>query len=138
MNAIAKLRERLQRYPNARVEATETSLTVYPPNAEGFPVTLQESPGEYMVTLEGWHEDFTDEGEAIDCVGMALSSRSRLAITYRGNSPVKWALEFFDEGSWRSTSVTGLIFTPFWRTKRLVYHSNTLLDSKPDIPDSPA
>ena len=127
MDAIAKVRERLQAYPDAVVEEAPSSITVKPSTSDGFPVGLVVSGSAFTVHCEGWHEQFSDEDEAIRCFGFCLSTACRLAVTYRGQTPVSWTLESLDNDEWRPTSVTGLLLVPFWRPKRTVYRSNGLL-----------
>jgi hypothetical protein len=124
---FATLREKLAAHPIARVEETEEALTVLPATPAGFPVTLRKVPAGYQVSFEGWHEDFDTEDEAIACFGFGLSNRCRLAITFRGASPVRWTVESLRDGAWSADSTTALIFTPFWRPKRVEHRSNDLL-----------
>ena len=132
MDTIAKVREKLRRFPDARIEETETSITVRPPTHQGFPVGLYVREDHFEVYCEGWHEYFEDEEEAIRCFGFALSTACRLAVTLRGASATSWTLEYRDGDGWQPTSLTALIFVPFWRKKRVVYRYNSLLEAVRD------
>ena len=127
MDTFAKVREKLAPYPNARIEETSEALTVLPSRPTGFPVSLRRVDVRYQVSFEGWHEDFNAEDEAIACFGFGLSNRCRLAITFRGASPVQWTVESLRDGTWSPDSTTSLLFTPFWRAKRVECRSNDLL-----------
>ena len=88
---------------------------------------LSGGPGDYVVSFEGWHERFTVEEEALDCFSFGLSESCRLRVTYRGESPVSWAVQSLEHGTWVVDSTTALIFTPFWRRRTVVYRQNELL-----------
>ena len=127
METFARLREKLAAHPTARIDETGQALTVLPSTPTGFPVTLRRIGAGYQVSFEGWHEDFDAEDDAIACFGFGLSNRCRLAITFRGTSPVQWTVESLRDATWTPDSTTGLLFTPFWRAKRVEYRSNALL-----------
>ena len=127
MSSFPRLREKLAAHPTARVEETSNALTVLPSSPAGFSVTLRKAGARYGVSFEGWHEEFDTEDEAVDCVGFGLSNRCRLAITFRGSFPVEWTVESLRDGAWCPDSTTGLIFSPFWKAKRVEHRSNDLL-----------
>jgi hypothetical protein len=63
----------------------------------------------------------------LNCVAFAFSGHARLAITYRGNTAVKWVLEHLVNGDWRPASETGNLLVPFWQEAHVVYRQNPTL-----------
>ena len=129
MNPLVQVKERLLRHPELRFVETATSIDIQPPSADGFGVGIRVVPHGYIVSFEGWHEEYATAEEALNCVAFAFSGESRLAVTYRGPVPVKWSLERLHGGQWYLESETGLILQPFWLRRRVVYRKNpNLLD----------
>lgn len=127
MSAIAKVRERLAKYPQVRYAENSNSIEVHPADESGFTVGLYQGAGEIVVRFEGWHEHFKAESEALNCFAFGLSERCRLRVVYRGRTPVKWAVESWIDGTWMPDTETGLIFVPFWRSKSVRYLQNRWL-----------
>jgi hypothetical protein len=127
MNAIARIQQKLERFPQARVRATATSIRVEPSDPDGFAVRLDLARKVHVVSFEGWHEELADEAEAIRCFAFGLSDQCRLIVTYRGNMPTSWTVEWRREGSWHGVSTTGLLWVPFWRRRRVEHKRNRLL-----------
>lgn len=126
MDTIARVKRMLDPRDGVCVESTARSITVEPRTSAGFPVTLEVSGDDYRVYFDGWHENFTDEAEAVECFRFGLSSRCRLVTVYHGTSAVRWTVESHENGAWRPDSTTGLLLVPFWRKKRVVQRSNSL------------
>src|SRR5258705_13548018 len=124
MDPIARLKERLSQHPQLRFEATTSSIDVQAPSPDGFAVGLRVAPPGYIVSFDGWHEEFSSPEEALDCVAFAFSGESRLAVTYCGAMPVKWVLEFWRDAQWQPESETGRLLQPFWLPRRVVYRQN--------------
>lgn len=129
MNAIEQIRQRLSRYPDVRYTVDTAGITIHAPGPEGFDVSLATSPGGYTVAFDGWHEEFTSEADALDCVAFGLSVACRLRVEYRGGTPCRWTVEALEGGQWRPDSTTGLLLTPFWRRRRVAYRQNRLLSA---------
>jgi hypothetical protein len=127
MTAIAEVDRRLARYPEARYSIEVGRISVHPADEDGFTVGLEEGDGKFTVFFDGWHEHFTERAEALDCVAFGLSASCRLAVVYRGSTPVRWTVEALGTGGWEPESTTGLIFYPYWRRRRLVHLQNHLL-----------
>jgi hypothetical protein len=127
VTAIEEVADRLARYPAARYTIEGNRIRVDPADADGFAVTLEEGPTEFVVHFDGWHEHFADRSGALACFAYGLSDRCRLAVLYRGATPVRWTVEALDGGVWRRDSTTGLLLQPFWRRGRLVHLQNRLL-----------
>jgi hypothetical protein len=128
--AIEIIKARLSNYPNVQYSERHNYLEVHPADPSGFLVGLEISSGGYRVFFEGWHEEFASEEEALNCVVFGLSSKCRLAVMFRGNKPTKWTVEGFQDGAWTSDSVTGLFLQPFWRSARIEYFQNRVLDGE--------
>jgi len=128
MNLIDEIKSRLSKYPNAKYECNASSITVLPGSENGFTVMLSLNHGGYTVSFDGWHEDFKDKEEALDCFAFGLSDECRLKEYRRGSFPYKWTVESFVNGRWLQDSTTGLFLFPFWRRPRVRYLQNNLLD----------
>ena len=138
MGAVEQIRERLRRHPDLKYREAAGTVTVEPPTTNGFPVTLTERTGEWVVSFAGWHEHFTSEEEALNCFAFGLSDRCRLRVSYRGSFPHCWTVEERTAEGWRGDSSTGLLFFPFWQRPRVEYRQNTVIrDAEPpDTMDS--
>lgn len=126
---IEKIKAKFANYPNVRIEETSTGVSILPTNTNGFAVELIDHGTWYTVHFDGWHEMFTDQDEALDCLAFGLSDKCRLRITMRGSAPQKWTLEAEQNGEWIEDSTTGLLLFPFWRRKTTIFRSNGLMGS---------
>ena len=129
MNAIDEIRARLAKYPEARYSETATSIEVHAASETGFPVGLEIHGDRFVVSFDGWHEEFESKEEAVNCFAFGLSSDCRLRVVYRGSTPTRWSVEYKQDHSWIKDSETGLLLVPFWRSSRVVYLQNDLLSS---------
>lgn len=110
-----------------KYESSASSITVLPTSIAGFNVGLDVGPGRYTVSFNGWHEDFDDASEALDCFAFGLSAECRLKEYRRGNSAYRWAVESKQNGQWVADSETGLLLFPFWKRSEVVYLQNSLI-----------
>ena len=124
MDPIQEIKKRLAHHPELRFTATSTSITVAPSTPDGFAVSCHSSAREFVVNFDGWHEHFDSAQAALDCFAFAFSGKSRLAITYRGRTPVKWVLEHLEDGGWHADSEVGHFLIPFWFPPKVVYRQN--------------
>jgi hypothetical protein len=127
MNPIEEIKTKLRKYPNAKYESTDSSITVLPSSNVGFAVGFEGIAGRYTVSFNGWHEDFTDASEALDCFAFGLSDECRLKEYRRGNFSHRWVVESKQNGQWVADSETGLFLFPFWRRADVVYLQNNLI-----------
>lgn len=135
MTAIEKIVTKLQRHPSVQYSVAGCTLTVEPLTEDGFSVWLHEQPPAYTVGFDGWHEHFQDEAEALAAFAFGLSDACRLQVMQRGRMDCAWTVESQDEhGEWKVDSTTGLLFTPFWRRRRVVYRQNHLITRGGDFP----
>lgn len=126
MNVIEKVKASLAKYAGIRYLETPNKIEVHPADESGFTVGLLASRSRYTVYVDGWHEEFTSEDEALDCFAFGLSPACRLAVIFRGRTATKWIVESLHDGQWTRDSVTGLLLQPFWREARVVHRQNTL------------
>jgi hypothetical protein len=127
MGAVQRLVERLQRHPELVYRVAAGTVTVEPPTASGFPVSLTQRAGGWVVSFGGWHEHFTSEEEALNCFAFGLSDQCRLRVHYRGSFPYRWTVEGRAGDGWEAGGTTGLLLFPFWRRPRVEYRQNAVI-----------
>ncbi|HEV8341332.1 MAG TPA: hypothetical protein VGR30_03070 [Candidatus Binatia bacterium] len=138
MNVIEEIKAKLQKYPHAQYEADGNSIRVLPTSDDGFTVSLITNRNTYTVSFDGWHEDFHDKEEALNCFVFGLSTGCRLKEFRRGRFTYKWIVEAKESGRWVEYSETGLLVFPFWMKETVRYLQNDLIsgereEAKPDI-----
>ena len=136
MKAIEEIKNRLQRYPQAKFEIQGNRITILSMDENGFSVSLVDNSPDYTVFFDAWHDEYTDVEKALNAFAFGLSNDCRLKITYRGRSALVWTVEERDEnGGWFPCQWIGcnemglMVLPPFWLKKRYVYLQNTLLKS---------
>src|SRR5258707_14732169 len=72
MNAIDEIKTRLSKYPDIRFESNASSIRVSPLADDGFEVLLTVNRGGYTVFFNGWHEEFIDQDDALNCFAFGL------------------------------------------------------------------
>jgi hypothetical protein len=127
MNTIDKIREKLGKYPDAKLKLKDNSITFFPDAEDGFKVGLAVQQNRFFVSFDGWHEEFEDESEAVKCFEFGLSEDCRLRVLQRGRMQYRWLLQSRVENEWKSDSEIGLIFFPFWLRKKERYLQNHLI-----------
>jgi len=128
MTAIEKIETKLKNYPSARYSVLGDTITVEAADGEGFSVWLIEKRPGYTVGYDGWHDEFDDEEDALAAFAFGLSDDCRLKVIRRGDSDCAWIVEGKDDdGRWSGDSTTGLLITPFWRKKSIIYRQNRLI-----------
>ena len=134
MNAIDEIRERLRKYPDVPLQIIGNTATVPPASDTGFTVSLVDNAPQqqYIVSFDGWHEEYDDAERALEAFGFGLSDACRLRVGYRGTFAYVWTVEEKTESGewaecgWIGCCTTGLLVAPFWRKKREVCLQNTL------------
>lgn len=86
MDILAEIQQRLQKYPAARYEVGVDNIRVLPMSDAGFTVAMIAQSGHFTVHFNGWHEEFTDAAEALNCFTYGLSEDCRLQEWRRGGS----------------------------------------------------
>ncbi|HKR59369.1 MAG TPA: hypothetical protein VJS64_06510 [Pyrinomonadaceae bacterium] len=127
MNPIEEIKSRLRKYPDVKYESTASSITVLALSDTGFNVGFEGAAGRYTVFFNGWHEEFSDAGEALDCFAFGLSDECRLKEHRRGHFAYRWTVEAKQNGQWVPDSETGLFLFPFWKHSEVVYLQNNLI-----------
>jgi hypothetical protein len=130
-DAIDIILRKLAKYPQARFVRTERSITILPSDERGFEVGLAKRDGRMTVNFDGWHEDFEDPDNALNCFAFGLSSVCRLRVEVRGRMRCKWVLEYLADNQWYEDSTVGLLLFPFWRQPSTIYLQNQLVTLGP-------
>lgn len=127
MSVIERILEKLKKYPAVKPLVSEFSVRVPPQRSEGFEVGLEVRDGRFVVSFDGWHEEFESEEEALNCFGFGLSLDCRLRVVRRGGSAYKWTVQSKTETGWADDSEVGLLLVPFWRRREEVILQNDLV-----------
>lgn len=126
MDILSEIEKRLMKYPHVKFSREANGLTIRSPNDNGFDISLFVTDC-YEVNFEGWHEEFKEPEEALDCIAFGLSAECRLRVFRRGEMDYKWTLESKSDSGWQEESTTGLIFYPFWRQASQRFLQNALV-----------
>lgn len=126
MDLIAELKSRCERVPGLVLEVNGDSIAVRPKSDKGFTVWLYIEGKQIVVGYEAWHERFSSEQKAARCFIDGLKGVRRLKTFYRGEKPYKWVVEHLNGDRWIEYSRTELIFSPFWRKRRIRILQNTI------------
>ncbi|HJR57488.1 MAG TPA: hypothetical protein VJ798_13010 [Rhizomicrobium sp.] len=122
------IEEKFKSHPEARYSRDGSSITVQSKEAHGFPVSYSFNDGRHAVSYLGWHEEFEDQDEALDCFAFGLSKKCRLQVWKKGHFPYKWVVEVKDsEGNWKEDSRTGLLLFPYWKGTTITSLQNDLM-----------
>jgi hypothetical protein len=127
MDPIEEIKARLGKYSNAKYKIDSSSITVLPISDVGFTVAFDVAHDRYIVSFNGWHEDFRNADEALNCFAFGLSDECRLKEYRRGEFAYRWIVESKDNGEWVEDSETGLFLFPFWKRTKVVYLQNSLI-----------
>jgi hypothetical protein len=120
---------KLQQHPELAYTEAPGCVRVEPPSSDGFAVELRSDDDNWTVFLgdAGLHEVFKSTEEVSNFIAWCYSGAARVREVWRGRSPQKASLEAHENGEWRTVSVTGFIFVPFWRERREVVLKNSNL-----------
>jgi hypothetical protein len=125
-DGLADLKARLDRR-TIPYESIPNGVRVAAASDAGFDATIRVDGERCRVGLGGWHEDFENCDDGVNCFVWALSSACRLAVTRRGFDH-KWVLQAREGDAWRDDSVTGLLFFPFLLRGKTRYLQNEWWD----------
>jgi hypothetical protein len=89
MNVIEEIIAKLQNYPQAEYESRDDWIRVPPTSKDGFPVELFAGPNSWTIHFKGWHENFSDKEEALNCFAFGLSTQCRLKVARLGRLEYK-------------------------------------------------
>lgn len=110
---IDRIREKLAMHPSVRYTADAHTIRIHPEHG-GFEVGLSTDNNSLTVSFEGWHEEFQNEEEALNCLAFGLSESCRLRVLRKGSVDYKWIVEARAGSEWRPYSEVGLLAYPFW------------------------
>ncbi len=127
MDVVGKIKAKLGNYPQLSYRIEGDKIDVDAPTEQGFSVWLTVDEGEIIVGLDGWHEHFQDETEALNCFAWGLSDQCRLKVIMHGSTAYAWVAERKDGSEWRRQSTIALIFVLFWRKRRVEYLQNAII-----------
>jgi hypothetical protein len=126
MNVLQLAEDHVRQYPALRYQRRALSLLVDPPNPNGFPVTLEVTRDGFVVRLAGWHEEFEEEREALDCFRFAFSPQCRLRVASRNGVDCEWTLQVRDEDGWQTDTTVEKKKFHLWKAKEVRYLHNIL------------
>ncbi len=124
MTAIQKIKEKLAKYPDSQYRETDKSITVLPQDDSGFEVSLYERSDGYTVSFKGWHEEFADEVDALNCFAFGLFDEARIKVVIYGKRTYSWTLQAKEKDRWVDRETVTLLFYPFWMKKKIEYFQN--------------
>jgi hypothetical protein len=116
MAVLEVIREKLQKYPDVKFEMSDSHVIIFPRTAGGFSVSLYVHGRGYTVGFEGWHEEFIEESEALDCFAFGLSEECRLRVVSMANFDYRWIVQQRSNGTWIDESEVGNFWFPRWMT----------------------
>jgi hypothetical protein len=115
---ISRIKEKLQKYPHVSYTSADGVLEIPAQSPTGFRVWIREHGGHSTVGFEGWHEEFTDADEALECFAFGLSTACRLRVFRCLGTDYKWQVLVQVDGEWVADSETGLLFPTFFLPKK--------------------
>lgn len=132
ISVVEDIKARLQKYPTTRHESGESWIRVLPASSDGFGVQLSAGSNSYVVSFEGWHDDFDREDDALNCFAFGLSSECRLKVWSFAGFDYKWTLEHFEDGAWIEDSTVGLLVVPLCKRRFRYLQNNIILSPSLD------
>jgi hypothetical protein len=124
VDVISEIKKRLLPEQLSRATIGDSTVTVAAARPNGFGIHIEIESDETTVSFEMWHEHFTDPNEAIECFVFGLNSPCRLKNIMYGATCSSCTLETLQNGEWVKQGVTGALFFPFWRKRRVEYLQN--------------
>jgi hypothetical protein len=116
MNPIAEASRFIADAPRERVRVEALAVTVFASAPDEFDVCLQQRDDRWIVSFDGWHEEFAAPEDAFGCFRFGLSDACALTIEYRGNFPMRWTVSNRKDDEATKETV-GLFLYPFWRKR---------------------
>jgi len=107
---IDRILQRLARRPDVSFHRDGDLLRVLPKDEQGFEVVLAGTDAGWTVSFDGWHQSFTTEEQAIECVAFGMSDACRLRTWHRDGQTMRWTVEARIEDEWVEGRTTGLLF----------------------------
>lgn len=117
---------KLEKYHGFKIDTSDHHITVSCNNPERFDVSMHTLGKQFQVNFDGWHESFETEESALSCFAFGLSQECRLKVVKRGTKDCSWNVQAWQENSWIDDTTTGLVFSPYWLSKKVEYRYNVL------------
>jgi len=130
MTVIDEIEAKLKRRPEIRYEIGQNRICVPAASDHGFPVELVVNRDAFIVSFSGWHEEFSDKDDAMNCFAFGLSRDCRLKVSRYGSFEYKWTVESSENGVWVEDSTTGLLMFPLCRTNYLYLQNDLISGSR--------
>ncbi len=127
MTALDTIESEIRKHPKIKYVRNDDSIVIVPANESGFEIVFHGEETEYTVHYKGWHEHFSNLGEAIECIKFGLSNKCRLKEYSRGDRPYKWVVEYFENDQWLDDSETGFPTLYIWKKKNVIVYQNNLI-----------
>lgn len=143
LDALQKYVEAFNKAPltwkNFEREKDRLDFYYEPEDGKGFSVDVIANPKSYLLSCEGWHEEFQQEDMSDDAFAQQLferlqkllDGRATLVITKTNGRPYKWELfHEYEPGKTESLSMTGLIFFNYFGKRSKETRVNTILQNQ--------
>ncbi|NOT48680.1 MAG: hypothetical protein HOP17_13140 [Acidobacteria bacterium] len=125
MSVIEKVKEKLKEYPEARFQIDQDQISILPTLETGFTATIMYGGN---VFFNGWHQQFVEEVDALNCFFKGLSTDYRLKECRRDDKAYQWTLEYREDGRWEKHSTSfNLNYFFVWKKKSVHYLQNDLI-----------
>ena len=124
---ITEIKERISKYDGVEVEFGEKYASVKPTHPNSFNVRIDVTDQHFIISYNGWHEEFENYEEALENFAFGLSDQCRIKVTMRGDFEYKWEVQSAEKDLWMFESETGLLMFPFWRKKKIKFLQNNLI-----------
>jgi hypothetical protein len=126
---IKKIKDKLSNYQDVKIlEEKENSITIQPDGENTFPLTFIADNKKFDVYFQGWHQEFAEEADALDCFAFGLSDDCRLKVISAGDIEYKWILEVKENEQWIEDSITSLALFPIWHKEVITYLQNNIIN----------
>lgn len=116
---------------SVRWERVGSGLRVLKADGYGFELAIVGHAAGWTVHFEGWHEDFDDVEEAIECFAFGLTDACRIARWSRGDRILRWTLEARTDRGWIRGRTSGLLLSPLVEAADVRYFGNAFVRMHP-------
>jgi len=128
---ICKIVKKLNKYPKVVYQVTENSIHLNPTNENGFSIVYKENDDNtFTVSYDKWHDNFTNQDNAISYFILGLTNKCRLKVTQRKLIVYKWTVELYQDGKWLKDKSICKINLKFWILPKVKYLQNNVIICK--------
>lgn len=108
-----------------RIERSAAGLTVAAQSLSGFDLSIWVEAGVYVLTFDGWTEEFEDRNAAARLFISALRGEARLKVDCIGDKRWRWTLETLCDGDrWHPQSTIGHAVWRLWGARSVIHLRN--------------